>query len=172
MSGYIEYTSESPLSPEYPHPVSIQSVSYPSASAAIDAGVEPLEAVLALVLSSRARYLPYTSYTFTGRYSDELNSAIKMVLVPKVEPVDTSKYQYMMGKVNIQLPVVRIRRPVYLTLEMKDSVYRQHQPLDVYEVYDVAIINDYPLYIGSSGAFFLLDTPDRDIRELHSLLPT
>jgi hypothetical protein len=48
-SGYIEYTRESHLSPEYSNPIIVNSITYPSPIAAIDAGNDAREVMLSFV---------------------------------------------------------------------------------------------------------------------------
>lgn len=171
MSGFIEYTSQSVLSPEYPHPIQIGDREYISPSSAILAGENEMEVMLTYVSIYRDLYKPYQNYIFQGKYSDILNRAISLILLPRREPISTNVYQYIYP--DKPLPPteysIRIRRNVYITDKVRDNLYRQVRPLDTTEVYDVALIGEFPVYIGKQGAFILIPSID-DVDRVESML--
>lgn len=170
MSGYIEYTDTSPLSPVYPRPIEIGGTSYTSAHHAIQSGEEPSEVILILVRNNRSVYYPHRYYIFQGTYSDLLNRAIASLFIPKREVVDVGRYIYILDgdlltlarniPVEFSVPIIR---NVYITSNQGNNIYQQTQALDTIEIYNVFLIENIPLYVGSMGAFFTLDDREQDI---------
>lgn len=170
MSGYIEYTDTSILSPVYPHAIEIQGVTYKSPHEAIQRGNDPFDTILIHVRNNRSLYDQYRNYIFSGTYSDLLNRAIQMLLVPKREPADVGRYVYLLGpdlhdKVQ-RLPLefsIPIIRPVYMMSHVEGMLYRQDSTLDALEQYNVFLIEGIPLYVGVDGSFFLLRERDQSV---------
>lgn len=175
MSGYVHYDDLSPLSPLYPRTISVGENIYNSAANAIQAGENPSEVMLLLVRNNRNLYYPYRNYEFRGTYSDLLNRAISLLLIPRRERIGEGRFLFILtGDLRdraqsfpreYSLPVIR---NVYRSTHVEGNIYQEVEPLDVVEQYSVYLVQNVPLYVGSMGAFFLLE--DR-YQSIPSLIP-
>lgn len=163
VRGYIEYTNSSPLSPSYPHPITIPGITqrYESPVAAIEDGIDPMIAMISYVSQYRSLYLPYVGYVFKGLYAEFLNRAIDTILSPGTEGETTGWYQYIVETIPSYLNnlTTRVQRNVYITRKVGENLYQQIRALGTTEVYSVYRFpqTDYRLYIGKQGAFILFE---------------
>lgn len=135
MIGYVTYTNSSPL---YPH-----------------------GDVLEWVMTHYDTYAPYSGYRMKGPRDVELNEAMETIFKVREEHDTTGKYvlpltSYVSPPSSFMVPV---DRRMYLLEDAGDGFYVQTRRVGTKkERYMVGV--DIPLYIGSRGAFLLLDEKD------------
>lgn len=155
MIGAITYTDESIISPSYPRMISIGGKKYPSASAAIDDGNDPMNTMLLWVRDHRDIYMSYRQYNLSGTHSQYLQDAIRMLLMEHNEH-DTSGMHVMLlspeeyPKVAV-MPSdmsIPVRRHVYSLSPVKDmaNIWLQLGPIDAYDTYEVFMLKGNFLY--------------------------
>lgn len=160
MKGYITYTSDSEYSPEHHFQIS----SWESPIQAIQSGEDTRNIIMMFVSMRKSIFYPVRKYIFKGILSDYINEAVMYLFHPRVEEVDVTSY---VVPVKMDMPSVSItvKRNVYILAKVKENVYKQEIPLDIYEEYSLTLAKvnidhayrDVPLYTGNKGMFILLD---------------